>query len=557
MSHVMAKLLKGPWALREQSRRFGQDETGSLALLALFFFMLMVMMGGVAVDLMRYESTRTALQQTLDRATLASASLSQTLGAEEVVTNYFDKAGLGEYLTGVQVAEGMNYREVIADARADTEPQFMHLIGIDNLEASGHSKAEQRMNNVEIVLVLDVSGSMGSNNRLINLKAAANEFVNNVLSSDDENRISISIVPFSENVNLPQILREKYNVSYLPVAAYRATNVNCLELPGSAFSQTGISRTTPIPMIPAADTTSNTDKSTSYVNMTDNKATNIQAEWSCRPKAQNMVVLPSNSISGLQAKIQGLTADSMTSINLGMKWGMAMLDPGTRSIYSEFVTSGTIPSAFEGRPFDYSDAEAMKVIILMTDGENTQGELVTDEYKAGTSPIFKSPYDGMYSIRFTTGRPGISGTREYWVPHRNEWRAKAWTNTSDLGNATPVLWEEVWKNNRMSWVVWQLYARAIGTNNSQRASQYTYWYNLMHSSTVPATMNNQLQTVCNLAKANGVTVYGIAFEAPLNGQTAISNCATSSAHYFNASGLQITSAFRAIANNISHLRLTQ
>ena len=55
----------------------------------------------------------------------------------------------------------------------------------------------------------------------------------------------------------------------------------------------------------------------------------------------------------------------------------------------------------------------------------------------------------------------------------------------------------------------------------------------------------------------GVTVYGIAFEAPTGGRTQISQCATSSAHYFNAAGLQIRTAFRAIASNISHLRLTQ
>jgi hypothetical protein len=39
---------------------------------------------------------RTSLQNTLDRATLAAASLSQQLDAEDVVTDYFDKAGLAD-----------------------------------------------------------------------------------------------------------------------------------------------------------------------------------------------------------------------------------------------------------------------------------------------------------------------------------------------------------------------------------------------------------------------------------------------------------------------------
>ena len=73
---------------------------------------------------------------------------------------------------------------------------------------------------------------------------------------------------------------------------------------------------------------------------------------------------------------------------------------------------------------------------------------------------------------------------------------------------------------------------------------------------VPA-MDSTLQQSCTLAKSNGVVVYGIAFEAPTNGQTQILACASSPAHYFNAQGLSITTAFRAIASNISQLRLTQ
>jgi hypothetical protein len=54
-----------------------------------------------------------------------------------------------------------------------------------------------------------------------------------------------------------------------------------------------------------------------------------------------------------------------------------------------------------------------------------------------------------------------------------------------------------------------------------------------------------------------VIVYGIAFEAPANGQTQIAACASGAANYFDANGIQISTAFAAIANNISQLRLTQ
>ena len=70
------------------SRRFVEDTQGSLLLLTLYLFVIMAFMGGLAIDLMRYEQTRTSLQNTLDRATLASASLSQTLDPDQVVSDF-------------------------------------------------------------------------------------------------------------------------------------------------------------------------------------------------------------------------------------------------------------------------------------------------------------------------------------------------------------------------------------------------------------------------------------------------------------------------------------
>lgn len=567
MSHLPANLTAekpdGLLAQREVARdNLVRGEEGNLTILALCMFVLMAMIGGIAVDLMRYEAMRTSLQNTLDRATLAAASLSQQLDAEDVVTDYFDKAGLAEYLRAVTVEEGLNYREVNADARAATNPFFLHMIGVEEMDAPGRSKAEQRMTNVEIVLVLDVSGSMADNNRLTNLKSAANEFVDTVLSSDSEDRISIAVVPFNGQVNLGAALRGRYNAQH----QHGVTNVNCLDLPASVYTQTGITTTLGLPMTAHADTFSQTSRVASYI---DRASTDLAVpvpgvRW-CPPSTSNTVMLPSQNIGALQAKINSLTAIGATSINAGMKWGMTLIDPGSEAVIGHFVDAGVVPPVFDGRPFDYTDPESMKIIVLMTDGDHFTEERVRDQYKSGvtgtngTHAIYKSPNDGNYSIRFITGRPGVSGTRQFWVPHRSEWRDLPWTNTTNTGAATlqPITFQQLWSEVRVDWVVWQLYARALGTNDSQRSAQYTTWLPLLREQTPINTMNAQLQSMCGLAKTNGVTVYGIAFEAPTGGRTQISQCATSTAHYFNATGLQIRTAFRAIASNISHLRLTQ
>lgn len=534
--------------LRILSRRYAAQQDGNLTVLAFSLFILMVMMGGLAVDLMRFEQTRTNLQNTLDRATLASASLNQKLNPETVVRNHFQTAGLTEFLKNVTVTEGMNFRTVDADAEAESDPLFMHMMGQDSLMAKGHSSAEQRINNVEIVLVLDVSGSMLTNNRLVNLKSAANEFIDTVLAPDSERKISIALVPFNGQVNMGADLRAKYTgLTHDPLV----TDVQCAELPSSVYSSTALPTTTVMSMTSHADTYSTTNQNgwmastnTSW-SIGYNNPANMLNVW-CPPKPGNIVRLPQQNIATLQGYINGLSAVGATSINSGMKWGVSLIDPGARTMFSQFIAANKMPATTVGRPFSYTDTDTMKIVVLMTDGEHFAEERVNAAFKTGLSNIYKSPSDNNYSV-FHAGRAGS----KYWVPHLGAWRATAWKNSTNTGAAAvQQTWPQVWASMRLSYVAYQYYARA-GMNS------YDAQMNIFRSQTPTTTMNTQLQQICGLAKEKGVIVYGIAFEAPPVGQTQIANCSTSPGHYFNAAGLQIKTAFRAIASNISQLRLTQ
>jgi Flp pilus assembly protein TadG len=528
--------------------RFYSDTSGTLVIFGLLLLMLMVMMGGIAVDLMRYETARTTLQNTLDRSTLAAASLSQSQDPTAVVNDYFLKAGIAEYLTSVTVDQGLNFREVTANAVAQTDPIFLHLIGVDTLDAPGHSQAMQRVDNVEIVLALDISGSMDGA-KITNLRLAAASFVDTVLDSDPDQKISIAIVPYNAQVNLPDVLVPEFNVTY----NNNLSNHNCLELPASVFLTPEISRTLALPMMAYADTVSSTSKVTSWVAPSTEAPVPTQAY--CRLSTMNQIMLPSKNKVNLTTKIESLTAGGNTSIMYGMRWALALLDPDAQPIFTHLIASNNLDANLADHPLDYSDTETLKVIVLMTDGEHTQHEGIANAYKTGLSPIYKSLGDGNYSIRHTSGRPVAAGANEYWVPHLGTWQATAWNSG---GGVTQQDWRDIWPVMRSAWVEWQLYARALGTDSTTRTNIYNSQQAAMelnYGSTT--TMNTQLQQVCGVAKNNGVVVYGIAFEAPTNGQTQIRSCSTSDAHYFNATGLQISTAFDAIANNISQLRLTQ
>ena len=537
--------------LAASARRFRRDEDGALIIFALMMFVLMIMMGGFAVDLMRYENTRTNLQNTLDRSTLAAAALNQQLDPESVVRDYMQKAGLADQIESVTVTSGLNSRIVHSIGKADTHPIFLHMLGINRFDAMGGSQAEQSITNVEIVLVLDVSGSMTRNNKIGNLKTAATAFVDQMLANDPNHRVSITIVPYNAQVNIGPLLAAKFNLTNRNGVA----NVNCVELPLTVYGSLPLSRTLPMPMMAYADTAYGTSLINGYVSPVSGNAIPNYSNAFCKPTTVNMVRLPSNDGTTLKAEINALQAGGNTSITLGMKWGVTLLDPTMRPMFADFIASGDIPASMPSRPFDYNDGNSMKIVVLMTDGEHVSHDRIVDAYKTGASPIYLSTGDNNYSVHFTAGRPAAAGTKEYYVPHLNTWQAGPWNSGAGMAQQD---WRDVWSKLRLSYVAWQFYGRALGTDNTSRNSVYNNTINTMRGvyDSVP-DMDATLNSTCTAAKENGVIVYGIAFEAPVHGQEVIASCASSPAHYFAATGLQIQSAFSAIASNITQLKLTQ
>lgn len=551
------------WA-GQRLRAFGRDEDGSMVIFAMFLILMMLMVGGMAVDLMRFETDRSAMYSTIDRAALAAADLDQQQNPVIVVEDWVAKAGLADELVGVEVIETINSRSVEVDAEYSVNTMFMDLLGMDTLEATGSSRAIESISDIEIVLVLDVSGSMNDNSRIVNLRAAAREFVRSVLANDEENRVSIAIVPFNAQVNLGATLMARYNVTNL----HGRLNSNCIDVPSSHFATVGVSNALAMPQAGYFDGYSTTTNTGSWVAPAAPSFSSI----ACRLQTQNIVRLPNRNIATLESQIQGLTADGRTSITLGMKWGMALIDPGSRAMFNTLISGGHMAANLAGRPYDYARDNTLKVIILMTDGEHVES-LMLDQYRTGASPIFRATGDTNYSAFHafrvvSTNATTICDSRPFWVPHLSAWHSRPWNGTVPSTSACYVVgalttgvtnqtWQALWAAQRVQWVAWQLYARAIGTTTATRNTAFTLWYANFTTMTVVADMDTTLQQSCTLAETNGVIVFGIAFEAPDNGQTQIFNCSTSPSHYFNASGMDITNAFRAIASQINALRLVQ
>ena len=537
-------------------RRFRRSEDGSLLVFGLFLFATFFLMSGMAVDLMRTENRRTALSQSLDRCALNAAALRQTLDPATVVRDCVQRDGMLPFLTDVIVTNGTGQRSVEVKGEINVETMFMHASGVDAIDVNARSVAEQRATNIEIVLALDVSGSMAGT-KLTSLKTAARNFVSTVLANNN-NKISIAIVPYNGQVNLGASLRTKFNVTHVPGLAATA-DVNCVDMPAEVYGYTGISRDLAMPATGWADAYSTLSSfPTSY--STSGRTPTAGNVW-CPPSAVNVVRLQDDNITAMHNYINSLTAIGATSINAGMKWAGAMLDPQFRSVVNEYVDANVIPVEYRDRPFDYSKRDALKIVVLMTDGENFGDVRLNNDYRTGNSPIFKGT-DGNYSIRFTSGRPSAAGSNEYWVPHRNsnagEWRATSWGGSTST-QGTQLTWQQAWQELNVSWTAWHLYARALGTS-STRSTLYTTWFNNFRSqrgtNVSTPEMDAELQEICGLTKQQGVLIYGIAFSAPTRGINTVKGCSSSEGHFFNSTNTnQLNAAFQAIATNITQLRL--
>lgn len=162
--------------------RFLGDERGSLTVFSLLLFLAMFVLGGLAVDMLVFESHRAHLQNVTDRASLAAADMEQTLDANEVVQSYFEKEGLDASLEDVIVTDNGVSKSVEVQSGQSVKTMFMRFVGATDLAAPARAKATEAVGSVEVSLVLDNSGSMGSTDggrtsRLENLKLAVQTFL--------------------------------------------------------------------------------------------------------------------------------------------------------------------------------------------------------------------------------------------------------------------------------------------------------------------------------------------------------------------------------------------
>lgn len=572
-------------------RAFGRREDGAMMIFGLFIFLIILMVGGMAVDLMRMENQRVRLQSVSDRATLAAASLRQPLAARAVVERYFAIEGLSNYLDEVDATESINYRVVTVRTRAVVPSFFLRLVGISDLPVTTMSTAEERFMKVEVSLVLDLSNSMNSFQRIQNLRTAGEDFIDQLFLNALEDQITVSVVPYTGHVNAGPDLLAQLDTTYAQPESH------CIEFDASDYASM------PLDLSKTYTGTGHFDP------WHTDRAPQM---FFCPTRADGSAeIMPfSDNPVALRQRMRDLTADGNTSIEIGLKWGAALLDPAIRPVITALADDEVVSDAVVGRPLDYDDPDALKVVVLMTDGENFEQWQLNDAYKTGPSGVWHTvsrstavnaeitqiqtlglnfPDNRVRSagsvsgsgVRLSVRNPSPNWwTGNFYVPNSNGQYPTSgnWSSFPDgvdsgctlyhptaaqanrrapfnmyLCNNTvayELSYEQLWHELTVRFVAHYLY---------NIPGMIGYWdFVGSRLRTIPAsTKNVNLTAMCNTLRDNRVIVYTIAFEAPPGGREAMQNCAYSLNHYFPVEGTDLRVALRAIAGDIQQLRLTQ
>lgn len=322
---------------------------------------------GLSVDLGQSYLVRERLSRALDAAALAAASSpsEDEDEIEEKVQDFIEanyppeKVG---FTTDIEVVNGPETLYVTAWAKLD--PSFMQVFGKEYIDVKVSSEVTKKVKAIEVVLVMDVTGSMSTNNNIGTLRTAAENFLNTMFSRvTDPDYIKIGLVPFSSSINVGRYglgrtpSGQVYDDAFVTNPSnltYSTTDTSkwggCIleeDYPDDIEDHEGpwemyrYCRTRTGSRIRDCDRRSSSDRYTAN-----------HQNYLC-PKTA--VVPMTNNKTELVTSVRSLRAEGNTYINNGLTWGLRMISP--EFPFQEGVSWG--------------DEDWKKAIILMTDGEST------------------------------------------------------------------------------------------------------------------------------------------------------------------------------------------
>jgi Flp pilus assembly protein TadG len=418
--------------------RLLSESNGSVAVIAAFCIVAVTVCAGTALDFARASRQRQALSAAIDAAALALASsnITDTDQLHQMAKDYIKTNFSSVLYTGSELDLNIEIEDdrVAVTARQTMPTTLMKLARINTMDLHTYAEASRGGGNVEVVLVLDNTGSMDRDGKLESLQSAAAELTDILFGSETiSESVKMAIVPFSVSVNVgPQYTSESWldhnglntisQLNFTDASKHNSwawgqlANMDwngCVEQRKVASGiDYDIDDTTPttddpdtlFPIYFAPDEPTNDDdaskltgwgsfpndylpdwRSDEKVSTGAKKKTELDERQRRSEKyigtsvsddgpGYSCGIAPLTPLTGTKQTITealtNMSADGYTNIAAGVGWGLRVL-------------SSTVPFT-EGA--SYSDKDWKKVMIVMTDGSNDWGSELSnmnDSYYGG------------------------------------------------------------------------------------------------------------------------------------------------------------------------------
>jgi Flp pilus assembly protein TadG len=348
--------------LRDRLQRFRADQRGNVAIT--FALALIPIFGivGAAVDYSRAHSARTAMQAALDSTALmlakevGSTSLSSAQISQKA-NDYFAALFKRPEALNIQLASSYDTstNRVLVKGSATVDTTIARVMGITQIPIATSSEVVAGLSKkVEIVLVLDNTGSMATSGKIDALKSASHQLLDTLKKTAKKpDDIKVAIIPFDIQVNVGQAYASKPWIDWTILDSSGGgggdddddnTRNDGNNDKGSHKSWKGclIDRTQPYDV---QDTTPTSDSATWYpaVNCDLPVMQPLTSDW-----------------TALHAKVDEMKPKGKTNLTIGLVWGWHALTP------NEPLTEAAAPSK-----------QILKYLVFLTDGLNTQNRWTT------------------------------------------------------------------------------------------------------------------------------------------------------------------------------------
>ena len=338
---------------RAVGHAFLRRQEGSALPLLAFAMVTLVGAAGLAFDGGRGYLMKARLSQAVDAAALAGGRSVKIGGKgdyEAQILKYF-QANIGDDFLGAQVSdpniEVSGTGDLIEVSAVATVPTtLMNVLGVRDLQVSARSVVSRSVKGLEIVMVLDNSGSM-KGGKLSDLKTATQTLLNTLYGEEDVvEDLHVSLVPFTARTNL----RGQEEALRVETSGGGDRTVIpshlCFDLrPGQASND---------------DTPPKERAFRPYAGAFDPKFDPQDYKDYICPQA---ALLPlAESKTQVAGAVNAMEAKGCTRFDVGTAWGWRAISPLWR---------GTWQGIDSALPVDYRTRDIQKAVVIMTDGANT------------------------------------------------------------------------------------------------------------------------------------------------------------------------------------------